>query len=66
MEKLKCWVFQGCGKDRIKDCPVYTNKFGHSCWRVAGTMCGGKAQGIFAEKLGNCKICDFFIYMNVQ
>lgn len=33
---------------------------GRSCWVIAGTMCGGKVQGTFAQKYGNCVICDFF------
>ncbi len=33
---------------------------GRSCWVIAGSMCGGKVQGTFAQKYGNCVICDFF------
>jgi len=33
---------------------------GRACWLVAGTMCGGKVQGTFAQKYGNCETCDFF------
>lgn len=33
---------------------------GRCCWHVAGTLCGGKIQGVFAHKIGNCKNCDFF------
>ncbi len=33
---------------------------GRACWLVAGTMCGGKPQGVFAEKYGNCKLCRFY------
>ena len=33
---------------------------GRACWVIAGTMCGGKVQGTFAQKYGNCVICDFF------
>jgi len=33
---------------------------GRFCWAVAGTYCGGKKQGSFAEKLDNCTKCDFF------
>ncbi len=33
---------------------------GRSCWIVAGTLCGGRVQGTFAEKNGNCLTCDFF------
>jgi hypothetical protein len=35
-------------------------KGGRACWVVAGSMCGGKVQGSFAQKYGNCVICDFF------
>jgi hypothetical protein len=33
---------------------------GRACWAVAGSLCGGKVQGTFAQKYGNCVICDFF------
>ncbi len=33
---------------------------GRACWVVAGTRCGGKVQGEFALKAGNCMICDFY------
>lgn len=33
---------------------------GRFCWKVAGTLCGGRVQGSFAEKMGNCVKCDFF------
>ena len=34
---------------------------GRACWAVAGTLCGGEVQGTFAEKMGNCKSCDFYM-----
>ena len=37
---------------------------GRSCWIVAGTLCGGKVQGSFAQKLANCMDCEF--YKDVQ
>jgi hypothetical protein len=33
---------------------------GRACWAIAGTFCGGKAQGTFAEKEGTCLSCDFY------
>jgi CRP-like cAMP-binding protein/tRNA A-37 threonylcarbamoyl transferase component Bud32 len=33
---------------------------GRFCWAVAGTFCGGSAQGTFAEKRESCLSCDFF------
>jgi len=33
---------------------------GRICWAKAGTLCGGKIQGSFAQKDHNCSRCDFF------
>lgn len=56
---MNCWEFKNCGRDKSKDCPAYPNN-GTNCWRVAGTMCGGKVQGTFAQKLANCMECDYY------
>jgi len=34
---------------------------GRYCWRVAGTLCTGKVQGTFAEKVCDCGQCPFFL-----
>lgn len=33
---------------------------GRFCWKVAGTLCGGKVQGTYADKMMNCSVCDFY------
>jgi hypothetical protein len=33
---------------------------GRACWMVAGTMCRGRAQGTYAQKLETCEQCGFF------
>ena len=33
---------------------------GRICWAVAGTFCGGKIQGDFAQELTSCMACNFF------
>jgi len=33
---------------------------GRICWAVAGTFCGNKVQGKFAEKEPTCMSCDFY------
>jgi len=53
-------------------CPVTTHQelhgahegknAGRACWAIAGSLCGGKIQGTYAQKLSNCWRCDF---MNV-
>ncbi len=65
-EKLNCWEFKKCGREKTGDCPAVRENTGHICWMVAGTMCGGKVQGAFAEKVGNCKECNFYHYMKGQ
>jgi hypothetical protein len=30
------------------------------CWVVAGTFCGKKVSGAVAQKLGDCRKCDFY------
>jgi hypothetical protein len=32
---------------------------GRACWVVVGSLCGGKIQGTYAQKLNNCWRCDF-------
>ena len=33
---------------------------GRACWALTGTLCGGKVQGTFATKVGNCLQCQFY------
>jgi len=33
---------------------------GRICWALTGTLCGGKVQGTFAQKLANCMECEFY------
>ncbi|MCP4345693.1 MAG: protein kinase [Desulfobacterales bacterium] len=33
---------------------------GRLCWAVAGTFCGGKIQGAFADKRNSCIKCEFY------
>ena len=32
---------------------------GRACWVIAGSLCGGKIQGTYAQKLNNCWRCEF-------
>jgi hypothetical protein len=62
-----CWEVKNCGRTpggaKAKDlgiCPAYPSH-GRDCWAVAGTLCGGKIQGSFASKIGNCQKCEFYL-----
>lgn len=61
------------GGDKISDhgvCPATTDtscdginngtNAGRICWAVAGTFCGGKVQGDFAQKSVSCMSCEVF------
>ncbi|MBI5741108.1 MAG: PAS domain S-box protein [Nitrospirae bacterium] len=52
----KCYEVKGCTK---KDCPCF-GKGATRCWQIAGTFCGGKVQGAFAQKYGSCSKCCVF------
>jgi hypothetical protein len=66
--KRNCWEFKCCGNG--ENCPAYTESrldrknsgtnAGRACWVVAGTLCSGEVQGVFAQKMSNCKECDFY------
>jgi hypothetical protein len=34
---------------------------GRACWVVAGTLCKGEVQGIFAKKFDACEKCEFYV-----
>ncbi len=55
-DHVNCWERKGCNE---KGCPAYKNETGR-CWLLAGTLCGGKVQGKFAEKYGSCILCDVY------
>ena len=57
--KINCWEFKKCNRDKPGGCPAYP-KGGRICYLVAGTMCGGRVQGIYAAKIGQCRECDFY------
>lgn len=46
--------------DRSFDGINFGKNAGRICWAVAGTFCGGRTQGTFAEKRESCVQCDFF------
>jgi len=62
-----CWAIKKCGRENgrakvgeLGECVASTRRLGHSCWAIAGTLCGGAVQGTFAEKEGNCMACEVY------
>ncbi len=62
--RLNCWQYKKCGRENT--CPAHIRDMGRMCWMVAGTMCGGTVQGTFAQKSGNCLLCDFYQHVTGQ
>lgn len=63
---MNCWEFKKCGREgngikttELGVCPAFPTH-GRHCARVAGTLCGGVVQGLFATKLANCLKCDYY------
>jgi len=52
-----CWEVKACDST---SCPAYGREH-IRCWLIAGTFCGGEAQGRFAQKLGDCAECDVYM-----
>ena len=64
---MNCWEAKKCGREaggakahELGVCPAYTQRAGEACWLVAGTLCGGKVQGTYAQKQATCMSCDFY------
>lgn len=66
VKKMQCWEYKQCGRDKDMSCPAFTESAGRLCWKFAGTMCGDKAQGTSAQKLGDCQKCDFYIKVKAK
>ena len=59
--KMQCWEFMRCGRDTNSEtrCPSFPH-FGRICWAVAGTLCAGRVQGSYAQKITTCRTCKFY------
>jgi hypothetical protein len=56
--ETRCWEKKGCAQ---KECPAHKNECGR-CWLIAGTLCGGETEGLFAKKYKSCLKCK--VYQN--
>jgi len=58
--RKKCWVFKKCPPVRKKNCPAWEFKAESFCWFVNGTICEGKVQKTWTEKMKTCRNCEVF------
>jgi len=71
MALQNCWEIKNCGREKngihvsdLGECVASKQGLGHSCWAIAGTLCGGEVQGTAAQKEGNCIVCDVYKLYN--
>lgn len=63
MENTKaktCWTVRKCSLLTRRHCPAWEFQTGRFCWFVNGTVCHGKRQGSWEEKMAMCRRCDAF------
>ena len=55
-----CWDIRSCSSENREACPAWEFNLGHLCWFVNGTICRGKTQGSWPEKMKVCRSCEVF------
>ncbi len=55
-----CWDVRGCSPESREACPAWEFNLGHLCWFVNGTICRGKTQGSWPQKMKVCRNCEVF------
>lgn len=58
--QVTCWEIKNCPPERRDTCPAYP-EHGGQCWMVTATLCGGKEQGSYHDKMANCKQCNVYL-----
>ncbi len=53
---VKCYEIKNCQQ---LDCPCH-ERMPMRCWQEAGTYCGGKVQGTYAQKYIDCMDCEVY------
>jgi signal transduction histidine kinase len=66
--RTQCWEYVRCGVESVENassrCPAYPS-YGRICWSVAGTLSDAKVRCGLAEKLGDCRKCEFYNRVHV-
>jgi hypothetical protein len=56
-----CWSIRRCSEETRQQCPAWEFHAGHLCWFINGTICGGKVQESWDEKMNVCRQCTVFV-----
>jgi len=55
-----CWVIRHCSEESRQRCPAWEFQAGHLCWFINGTICQGKVQQSWQEKMKLCRKCKTY------
>jgi hypothetical protein len=55
-----CWEIRFCSPEMQKACPAWEFKSGQLCWFINGTICQGKPQTSWRQKMTLCRKCKVF------
>ena len=59
--KMKaCWQIKKCSPEEKTKCPAWEFGAGDLCWFINGTICDGRVQKNWKEKMKICKTCEVF------
>ncbi len=52
-----CWQVMNCPPEQKKKCPAWEFNAGNLCWFINGTICAGRPQASWADKIALCRQC---------
>ena len=59
-----CWSIRRCSEKTRQQCPAWEFQAGHVCWFINGTICRGKVQESWDEKMNVCRQCTVFVRLS--
>jgi len=57
---VSCWKIRNCPPEVRETCPAWEFNSGHLCWFINGTICQGKPQESWSNKMKLCRKCTVF------
>ncbi len=58
-----CWEIRRCSLTSRQACSAWEFRVGHLCWFINGTICQGKSQESWTQKMKLCRECPVFATM---
>jgi hypothetical protein len=55
-----CWEVRKCSPDLREACPAWEFRVGDLCWFINGTVCKGKPEKNWSQKMKVCRKCEVF------